>query len=112
MTSLDDLQAQLAAVLAQKAALEKQLLDGKRHERDDAIALIVRLMHEHGVVLGDLKAPSARGKGPRIKSTVKSKVAPKFRNPETGATRTGRGLRPRWLVAALASGATLELFRL
>lgn len=57
--------------------------------------LIVSLMHEHGVVLGELKAQSARGKGPRLDATVKTKVAPKFRQPETGETWTGRGLRPR-----------------
>ena len=37
-------------------------------------------------------------------------VAPKYRDPETGATWAGRGLKPRWLTAAMKSGKSLEHF--
>jgi DNA-binding protein H-NS len=38
-------------------------------------------------------------------------VAPKYRNPEDPSeTWAGRGLRPRWLAAALKSGKKLEDF--
>jgi DNA-binding protein H-NS len=38
-------------------------------------------------------------------------VAPKYRNPDNIAeTWAGRGLRPRWLVAALKGGKKLEDF--
>jgi DNA-binding protein H-NS len=38
-------------------------------------------------------------------------VAPKYRNPENPAeTWAGRGLRPRWLVAALKGGKKVEDF--
>jgi DNA-binding protein H-NS len=38
-------------------------------------------------------------------------VAPKYRNSENSAeTWAGRGLRPRWLVAAIKSGKKLEDF--
>jgi DNA-binding protein H-NS len=38
-------------------------------------------------------------------------VAPKYRNPENPAeTWAGRGLKPRWLAAALKSGKKLEDF--
>jgi DNA-binding protein H-NS len=38
-------------------------------------------------------------------------VAPKFRNPENASeTWAGRGLKPRWLAAALKSGKKLESF--
>jgi DNA-binding protein H-NS len=37
-------------------------------------------------------------------------VAPKYRDPETGATWAGRGLKPRWLTAAMKSGKSLEAF--
>jgi DNA-binding protein H-NS len=45
----------------------------------------------------------ARG-GPR------GAVAPKYRDPATGATWAGRGLKPRWLAAAIKSGKSLEAF--
>jgi DNA-binding protein H-NS len=38
-------------------------------------------------------------------------VAPKYRNPENPAeTWAGRGLKPRWLAAAIKSGKKLENF--
>ena len=38
-------------------------------------------------------------------------VLPKYRNPENPAeTWAGRGLKPRWLAAALEAGKTLEDF--
>ena len=45
------------------------------------------------------------GSGPR------GPVAPKYRNPANPAeTWAGRGLKPRWLTAAMKSGKTLEHF--
>jgi DNA-binding protein H-NS len=38
-------------------------------------------------------------------------VAPKYRNPENPAeTWAGRGLKPRWLAAAIKAGKTLDDF--
>jgi DNA-binding protein H-NS len=42
---------------------------------------------------------------------VRGAVAPKYRNPDNPAeTWAGRGLRPRWLAAALKAGKKLEEF--
>jgi DNA-binding protein H-NS len=42
---------------------------------------------------------------------VRGPVAPKYRNPENPSeTWAGRGLRPRWLAAALKAGKKLEHF--
>jgi DNA-binding protein H-NS len=42
---------------------------------------------------------------------IRGKVAPKYRNPENPAeTWAGRGLKPRWLAAALKSGKKLDDF--
>lgn len=38
------------------------------------------------------------------------KVEAKYRNPETGESWSGRGLKPRWLVMAIDAGKTLEDF--
>jgi len=44
---------------------------------------------------------------------ARGKVAPKYRNPEnTSETWAGRGLRPRWLTAALKSGKKIDDFRI
>src|SRR5689334_1902430 len=50
-----------------------------------------------------------RGKG--VRGGVRGSVAPKYRNPENPAeTWAGRGLKPRWLAAALKKGKKLEAF--
>jgi DNA-binding protein H-NS len=42
---------------------------------------------------------------------ARGKVEPKYRNPENPAeTWAGRGLRPRWLSAAIKAGKKLEDF--
>jgi DNA-binding protein H-NS len=40
------------------------------------------------------------------------RVLPKYRNPQTSETWSGRGKRPRWLVAAMKSGLKIEEFRI
>ena len=42
----------------------------------------------------------------------RSIVAPKYRDSTTGATWTGRGKQPKWLVQALVSGKTLQDFKI
>ncbi|WP_133703894.1 H-NS family nucleoid-associated regulatory protein [Roseateles toxinivorans] len=39
-----------------------------------------------------------------------AKVAAKYRNKATGEAWSGRGLRPKWLKAAIDGGANLEDF--
>lgn len=100
--------ASLQELLAQRAALEKQIADAQREERSGAINQIRALMAEYGLTAADIAAkPVQRVAGPG-KST--GKVAPKYRNAATGETWTGRGLQPKWLKSALASGARLEDF--
>jgi len=93
----------LKTLLAQKAALEKQIEDAARSERSEAIARVKSLMAEYGLSVADLgKGGSAKAGG--------SKVPAKYRNAATGDTWSGRGLRPNWLKAALSSGKKLEDF--
>jgi DNA-binding protein H-NS len=40
------------------------------------------------------------------------KVLPQFRNPDTDETWSGRGKKPRWLIAAVKSGRTKDEFRI
>ena len=104
MSSLQDL-------LAQRAEIEKKIADVQREERGQAINQIKSLMAEFGLTAADIagKAPVARAS---TAGKPTGKVAPKFRNGATGETWTGRGLQPKWLKAALASGAKLEDFAL
>jgi len=99
MSSLQDL-------LAQKAELERQISEARRTERSEAVAKVRALMAEHGLTAADLIAKTS---SPRA-STSGRKVAAKYRDPATGQTWTGRGLKPKWLAAALESGKQLNDF--
>ena len=103
--------ATLNELLAQREALEKQISDTRRNEHAKALAQIRALMDQYGITLADLSG-KARKNATRTKKTPKdgTKVAPKYRNAATGDTWSGRGLQPRWLKAALATGRKLEDF--
>jgi len=96
----------LKDLLAQKAAIEKQIEEAARAERAGAVAEVKALMTAHGLSIADLGARGAV-KGARASGT---EVPAKYRNKATGDSWSGRGLRPNWLKAALASGKKLEDF--
>jgi DNA-binding protein H-NS len=99
----------LQELLAQRAEIEKKIIDVQREERADAIGKVRALLAEFGLTAADIsgKAPTARASS-AAKPT--GKVAIKYRNASTAETWTGRGLQPKWLKAALASGAKIEDF--
>lgn len=113
----------LSDLLAQKAALEKQIAGFQREQRGAAIAKIKALMAEYGLTLADVGSASSYASAntnaakPMVAGNKKakvagSKVAAKYRNSATGDTWSGRGLKPKWMTAALAAGASISDFAL
>lgn len=99
----------VAELLAQKAEIEKKIAEAQREERSSAIAQVRALMAQHGLTVADLASRAASV--PRTGATkAVSKVAAKYRDPATGNSWSGRGLKPNWLKAALDSGKTLADF--
>jgi DNA-binding protein H-NS len=89
---LANLRDQVNSALVAKVADQRRALESE-------LSTISRLQ------VGGARTKSGRGglKG--------SSVAPKYRNPENATeTWAGRGLKPRWLTAALKSGKKLEDF--
>lgn len=97
----------LNQLLAQKADLERKIEAAQKQARTEAVAKVRALMTEYGLSVADLNA-----KGPARKTAGGNKVAAKYRNSATGETWSGRGLQPKWLKAALASGRKIEDFTL
>lgn len=97
----------LQELLEQKAAIERQIIETQREERASAIAQIKSLMSQHGLTVADL---STRGPATTRRGESAGKVPPKYRDPATGNTWSGRGLQPNWLKSALASGKSLADF--
>jgi DNA-binding protein H-NS len=92
--ALMTLRGRIDGVLGSKVADERRTLESE-------LAKLSRFES------GGSRAKSALGRGAR------GKVAPKFRNPENPEeTWAGRGLKPRWLAAAIKSGKKLDDFRI
>ncbi len=98
----------ISELIAQKDALERQIRDAQSAAKATAIANVRKLMADHGLTAADLIA-SAKSKA-AMKSG--SKVAAKYRDPITGSTWTGRGLKPKWMVAAIEAGKSTDDFRI
>jgi DNA-binding protein H-NS len=100
--SLDDLWSlheKISAILSARIKAEKHELEKRLAVLDRGMGGIIRPTGE--AVIGDAKP---RRKYPR--------VVPKYRNPQTSETWSGRGKLPRWLVAAMKSGRKMEEFRI
>ncbi|MFT3856638.1 MAG: H-NS histone family protein [Aquabacterium sp.] len=111
MSNYQELLAQKVALEKQAADLEKQLSEARRAERASVIAQIKSLLAEHGLTVADLGLKATPGgKTTGASASAGRKVAPKYRNAATGETWTGRGLQPKWVQAAIASGKKLEDF--
>ncbi len=81
----------LSELIAQREALDKQIQAARQLENADAIASIHKLIEQFGLTALDI-FPSKKGS-----SKAAKKVAPKFKNPATGDTWTGRGKPPKWI---------------
>jgi len=77
----------------------------EKHELEKRLAVLNRGID---IIDGSGQIQPFNGK-PRRKYP---RVLPKYRNPQTSETWSGRGKRPRWLVAAMKSGRKIEEFRI
>lgn len=110
MSTYQELLAQQTALAKQAADLDKRLQEARRAEQSGVIAEIKRLMVEHGLSIEDLGGNASAPKGKR--TNAGQVVAPKYRDPATGKTWTGRGLKPKWVAEILATGKSLDDLRI
>ena len=82
----------VAQLLAQKAALEAQIEAARKAENSEAIAKVKALIAEHGLTQQDVFGASVK----RARKASGS-VPPKFKDPISGATWSGRGKAPKWI---------------
>jgi DNA-binding protein H-NS len=114
MSSLNDL-------LAQHQALENQIAEIRAREREGAIAQVKALLTKYGLTVDDIARTSglhlaSEGSSRRSKvvglalyrARPAKTLAPKYRDPDSGATWSGQGPRPFWLLRKLEAGHTLE----
>jgi DNA-binding protein H-NS len=103
-------------------ALQKQAEAIREEEIRGVIKRIKEAISSLGLTAADLgfggsptaqpmvaQAPSRRLSAPGKSSQAGTKVPPKYRDG-AGNEWMGRGMKPRWLVAALGAGSTLDTF--
>ena len=81
-------------LLQQRAELDKQIENARKEALSSAIAQVRALVAEYELTEADVfgkKAPRVAQAGER------AAVAPKYKDPVTGATWTGRGKPPLWI---------------
>jgi DNA-binding protein H-NS len=99
--SLDDLWSlheKISMILSERIKAEK-------HELEKRLAVLNRGV---GAAIGPEGSLAIGEKRRR----AYPRVLPKYRNPQTSETWSGRGKLPRWLVAAMKSGRKMDEFRI
>ena len=96
--------------------LEKKMQQLKAKERKPMIASIVKSMRDYDISLEDIaviynrksatRAASKAAGSTAARPASKRVIPPKYRDPNTGATWTGRGKAPRWISDAEATGVS------
>lgn len=86
-------------LLAQKEALEAQLAEVRANEVSGVIDQIRTLMEQYGLSVEDMQGKRRRGRpaGSGAAVAAKEPLPPKYRDPKTGKTWSGRGRMPAWL---------------
>jgi DNA-binding protein H-NS len=83
-------------IQAKIADLQAQAERVKREEKQQAIDAARAMIVSYGITAKDL----GLDKAPKLKAGPKpgGKIPPKYREPLTGATWSGRGKTPRWVM--------------
>ncbi len=93
--------------------LQKQAEALKAKQRAPIIKSIIRDMRDYQITPDEIIAAfnSKPGKTAKVsEDRIKKSVAPKYENPQTGDTWTGRGKPPRWITDAETSGTSRDHF--
>lgn len=81
-------------LLAQREKLEKQIEEAKAREYAEVLNDVKQKIADYGFSLPELGL--SRAKAGKV-GRPRAGVAAKYRDPETGATWSGRGKPPRWI---------------
>jgi DNA-binding protein H-NS len=103
--SFDDLWSlheQISQILSVRITSEKRELERR----------LEVLNRGRDVIGGKDEKDAAQGNANGRSRRKYPRVLPKYRNPQTSETWSGRGKQPRWLVAAIKTGRKMEDFEI
>ena len=86
-------------LLAEKEALETKIAQMREEEVAGVVEQIRGLMTTYGLTVDDVVAKRRRGRPAKNggDTSVKAALPPKYLDPKTGKTWSGRGRAPAWL---------------
>ena len=96
-------------LMQQAAELQRQAEEARKHELAAVITQIKGLIAEHHLSASDLGFHGRAGAAARARDG-RGTAAPKYRDPASGSTWSGRGRKPRWLEDALKAGHSADRF--
>jgi DNA-binding protein H-NS len=85
--------SKLKDLIVQREAIELKIAEVRQSELADAVERVRAIVAEFELAADDI-FPSSK---PRVKNKSVSKVAPKYRDPVSGKTWSGRGVTPKWI---------------
>ena len=112
--TVTDTEPTVDELLAAREELDRRIKLAVKLQRPADLAACRKLVALHGFTARELGIVEPVGVVEAIPSTAaradgeRRAVPAKYRNPETGDTWTGRGLKPKWVEAALAEGKSLD----
>ena len=104
MTKSDSLQQQISDYEAKLEELRQQQTAERKGERLEAINAARELIKNHGLTASDLGLTGKGGANKKSGNDKRNAVAPKYMDPASGKTWTGRGKSPVWLSTQIVAG--------
>lgn len=101
--------ATYSELMAQAQSLMAQAEQARKDELASVIADIKARMKQYGITVADLGGSAA---GAKKAGKSKSAAAPKYRGPNGELWAGGPGRKPEWVRAVLASGKSLDAYRI
>lgn len=96
MEDLQTLMSRREILRAELADIDDLIQAHKVAEKVQVIAAIKSKMVTYNITLDEIRGEVSRAR----RSVLKAKGPVRYRNPETGDTWSGRGRRPKWILAS------------
>jgi DNA-binding protein H-NS len=101
--SLSRIETQIRELQAKAEALKNAEKPGTKQ--------LLAVVKKYKLDMSDIKKALNGKGGSRVSKLKGKKIAPKYRNPDNKTeTWTGRGMKPKWLSAAIKAGKKIDAF--
>jgi DNA-binding protein H-NS len=102
----------LQEITAQIEQLQRQAELLRAKHKKPVITAIIQAMTQYGITHHELRAAGNGGASPNgtVRRRKTRRVPPKYRNPKTGETWSGRGRTARWIAEAEREGKSRNKF--